>query len=534
MTFHEALTALRTQLQSVCIVHRSGLIDLRAPLNIVRARRRVRKLGPLAAGVVTNAAADGSRIAIVDQTQSLSYSELHTLTDVVANRWENSGISDIDVIAILSPDNWQSIAAAVAAAKVGARTVLVNTGFSARQLADVVAREHVTALVCDDTLRGNADAIGSEVRRLNVAQVTSTHRRVRRRLPHRQGGFVLLTGGTTGTPKGAPRSVVSPLSAAQFVDRVPLRRAQTTLLCAPLFHGTALSQLILATNLCHTIVLLGKFDAARAVEAISAHRCQVVVLVPTMLRRIVDLGDSVLDRQDLRSVEVVFTAGSALPTALGERAASVFGPHIYNFYGSTETGTATIATPTDWQQSPGCVGKPPVGVQIRLYNPDTGAIIDQPGVTGIVHVRNSLSFQGYSDGGNKEVRDGYMSSGDLGHWDVNENLHIDGRSDDMIVSGGENVFPGEIEDLLISHPDVAEAAVFGVDDDDFGQRLAAVITLRCPDSDANPTDNDIKAYVKSHLARFKVPRDVAIIDELPHTAAGKVDRARVRALFTPR
>jgi fatty-acyl-CoA synthase len=195
----------------------------------------------------------------------------------------------------------------------------------------------------------------------------------------------------------------------------------------------------------------------------------------------------------------------------------LFGDNLYNLYGSTEVAWATIATPADLRAAPGTAGKPPRGTVVRLFDDDGNEV--GPGETGRIFVGNDLAFEGYTGGGNKDAIEGLLSSGDVGHFDEGGRLFIDGRDDDMIVSGGENVFPGEVEDLLAGHEAIAEAAVFGVDDEKFGQRLKAVVVTR---DGSDVSADELKQFVKSNLAGYKVPRDVEFVDELPRTSTGKV------------
>ncbi len=195
----------------------------------------------------------------------------------------------------------------------------------------------------------------------------------------------------------------------------------------------------------------------------------------------------------------------------------LFGDNLYNLYGSTEVAWATIATPEDLRAAPGTAGKPPRGTTVRLFDDDDNEVA--AGETGRIFVGNDLAFEGYTGGGNKAAIEGLLSSGDVGHFDDGGRLFIDGRDDDMIVSGGENVFPGEVEDLLAGHAAISEAAVFGVEDEQFGQRLKAVVVTR---GGKDLSADDVKRYVKSNLAGYKVPRDVEFVDELPRTSTGKV------------
>jgi fatty-acyl-CoA synthase len=190
---------------------------------------------------------------------------------------------------------------------------------------------------------------------------------------------------------------------------------------------------------------------------------------------------------------------------------------VYNLYGSTEVAYATIATPEDLAAEPGCVGRVVRGAMVKVLD-EVGRDVPT-GTTGRIFVGNSVQFDGYTGGGTKEIVNGLMSSGDVGHFDDAGRLFIDGRDDDMIVSGGENLFPGEVEEALMAHPEIVEAAVIGVPDEQYGQRLRSFVALR---PGASLTEQDVKDYVKSRLARFKVPRDVIFVEALPRNPTGKV------------
>jgi acyl-CoA synthetase (AMP-forming)/AMP-acid ligase II len=210
------------------------------------------------------------------------------------------------------------------------------------------------------------------------------------------------------------------------------------------------------------------------------------------------------------------------------RAQGTIGDKVYNFYGSTEVAYATFATPEDLRAAPGCAGRVPFGATVRLYDPN-GRVVEGVGKVGRIFVGNGFQFDGYTGGGNKEVIDGLMSTGDVGHFDAAGRLFIDGRDDDMIVSGGENLFPGEIEELLVTHPAIEETSVIGVDDPEFGKRLAAFV-VRKPGAEL--TEDDVREFVKDNLARYKVPRDVTFLDALPRTPTGKVLKRRLREMHT--
>jgi fatty-acyl-CoA synthase len=194
-----------------------------------------------------------------------------------------------------------------------------------------------------------------------------------------------------------------------------------------------------------------------------------------------------------------------------------FGDNLYNLYGSTEVAWATIATPEDLRAAPGTAGKPPHGTRIAILDEQGRPV--PTGETGRIFVGNEMRMEGYTGGGGKEQIDGLLCSGDVGHLDSEGRLFVDGRDDEMIVSGGENVFPREVEDLLAGHEAVKEVAVVGVDDEQWGQRLRAYVVLH---EGAELDEEQVKRYVKENLAAYKVPRDVEFLDELPRNATGKV------------
>jgi fatty-acyl-CoA synthase len=242
-----------------------------------------------------------------------------------------------------------------------------------------------------------------------------------------------------------------------------------------------------------------------------------IVVVPVMLQRMLDLDDSEWEGKEFPKLRIIFVSGSQLGAELAQRATERFGPVIYNLYGSTEIAFATIATPDDLDANASTVGRVVHGAVVKILD-DDGHELGQ-GESGRIFVGNAIQFEGYTGGGSKEEVGGLMASGDVGHFDEHERLFIDGRDDEMIVSGGENVFPAEVEELLAGHEGVTEAAAIGVEDKDFGQRLKAFVVKR---DGASLTEDEIKSYVKDNLARYKVPREVVFLDELPRNATGKV------------
>jgi fatty-acyl-CoA synthase len=277
---------------------------------------------------------------------------------------------------------------------------------------------------------------------------------------------------------------------------------------------------LVGATLGNKVVTARRFKPEGTLGLIADHRADMLVAVPTMLHRMVELAPDVIARYDTSSLKAILISGSALTPELSNRVRDTFGDVLYNMYGSTECGIATVATPDELRTAPGTAGRSPVTSEVVLFDEDDRRV-DGANKRGRIFIRNVSPFEGYTDGRRKQVIDGYMSSGDTGHFDENGLLFVDGRDDDMIVSGGENVFPQEVENLLAEHPDVSDAAVVGVDDAEFGKRLRAFVVL-APDAQQN--EELIKLYVKDNLARHKVPRDIVFIDELPRNATGKLLR----------
>ncbi|SDI89478.1 fatty-acyl-CoA synthase [Frankineae bacterium MT45] len=523
------------------VLVRRGIVPLRLDHGI-QSLIAMRRLGPVAGAAAASAMRHGDHHALADERGVLTYGDLDRRSNALARAWIAAGVNEKSVVAVLCRDHRGLIDSIIASAKVGAKLLLMNTGFSKPQLADVAAREGVNVIVYDEEFTDLLSALPSNVTRyLGWQDAPGTQGNGLRDIesliqrtddapvaapPKDSGGLVLLTSGTTGTPKGAPRQVTSPLAAAYFLERIPLGKGEPIFIAAPLFHATGFSQFIMAFSLGAKLVVRRRFDPEATMAAMAEHRCTALVAVPTMLQRMADLPDETIRRYDLSPLRIIFLAGSALSPELGQRVTSLWGDVIHNLYGSTEVAVITVATPQDWREAPGTVGYPPHGCTVRLYDENNNEI-KEVGVVGRIFAGSSLAFGGYTDGGNKQIIDGLLSSGDVGHFDAKGRLFVDGRDDDMIVSGGENVFPLEVENLLISHPDVLDVSVLGVEDDAFGQRLAAFLVLK---EDAKLDDEGVRAFVKENLARYKVPRDVRFLEKLPRNATGKVLKNDLRAL----
>jgi acyl-CoA synthetase (AMP-forming)/AMP-acid ligase II len=523
---------LGQRLHTVRTLIGAGIVRPTRPDKLVRLGLTLRRYGPTpAAGYSSNALRYPHAPAVIDELGTLTYAEVHRRTNALAHSLADAGVVEGDGVAIMCRNHRGFIDATVACSKLGAHALYLNTAFAGPQITEVVKREGPKALIYDQEFAELTADAGHRRKRFvawteaDAEQSDPTLEQLIERgdpsdpvAPSEPGRVVILTSGTTGAPKGASRSQPETLDpAAALLSKIPLKARETTMIAAPLFHSWGFAHFTLGMALSSALVLKRKFDPEGTLSATAQHQASALIVVPVMLQRILELDSEVLSRYQLDELRVIALSGSALSPALTERAIEVFGEVLYNLYGSTEVAWAAIATPQDLRDAPGTVGRPPRGTIVKLFD-DDGKEVSR-GETGRIFVANEMLFEGYTGGGSKDVIDGLMATGDVGHFDEAGRLFVDGRDDEMIVSGGENVFPQEVEELLTRHDDVADVAVVGVEDEEFGQRLKAVVV---PRSGASLSEDDVKSYVKKHLARYKVPREVEFLDELPRNATGKV------------
>ena len=516
---------------TVRVLGRAGVIRSYGPRKLVGLGRAVLRWGTgPAGGFASLAVRTPDRVGLIDELGELTFGELHRRSNALARGLQSLGVGEGDSVAVMCRNHRGFVDASIAVAKLGADILYLNTAFAGPQLVDVLQRERPTVVVHDEEFTALLAKADVEQRLLawvdgasesdeTLEALIAAHDDSELSAPGRHARIVILTSGTTGTPKGAPRKEAGIDAAVSMLSRMPLRAGWTTHIAAPLFHTWGFAHLALAMLLGSTVVLRRRFDPEGALRAIEEHRCESFVVIPVMLQRILALPDDILDAHALETLQVVAASGSALPGTMALSWMDHFGDNLYNIYGSTEVAYASIATPEDLRAQPGSAGMPPYGTVVKIFDED-GHEVEQGGV-GRIFVGNNMLFEGYTGGGSKDMIDGLMSTGDVGRFDPDGRLYVEGRDDEMIVSGGENVFPKEVEDCLVGHDAVAEAAAIGVDDDDYGKRLRAFVSLRVAGS-GQPGEDDLKAHVKAHLAGYKVPREIVILDELPRNATGKV------------
>jgi fatty-acyl-CoA synthase len=515
------------------VLTQSGVIQPFGPATLVGLVKSLRTWGMGVAGGFTAVAIRfPDRVGIIDELGELTYREIDERSNALADELAHRGVRAGDGVALLARNHRGFLDAALAISKLGANVLLLNTAFAAPQLGEVCEREDAKLIIHDEEFDQLVDRAGVSTPRLlawtdsavtaragreTIEQLIASGSRARRTPPDQEGKVVILTSGTTGTPKGAPRGSGNLEAAVALLDRLPLRAGWRTHVAAPLFHTWGFAHLSLAMLLGSTVVLSRRFEPENALTVLTEHQCDSFVVIPVMLQRIMRLPKKTLDSYDLSHVKVVAASGSALPGNLAIEWMDEFGDTLYNIYGSTEVAWASVAQPRDMRAAPGTAGKPPVNTVVRLYDHEGKEV--PTGETGRIFVGNSMLFEGYTGGGHKESIDGLMSSGDVGRFDADGHLFVEGRDDEMIVSGGENVFPKEVEDCLAHHEAVVEVAAIGVDDDEFGKRLRAFVVIG---EGQKVTEDELREHVKANLARYKVPRDFVFLDELPRNATGKI------------
>lgn len=507
---------------------RSGLLSPPGPVAAFRLLREVSRGGTNPFTLLAVAAARWpNRAAIIDDDGILSYRELQSRAESLARQLVRRGVEPGQAVGILCRNGRGFVQGVFAGALTGADVVLVNTDFRTDALAAALSTHDIKTMVSDNEFAERVQAADESVLIVDPATVTAGDGDRRPELAA-AGRIVLLTSGTTGKPKGVPRSPHMRSAVGVWVtilDRTRLRTGSRISVAMPMFHGLGLGMLMLAVGLGGTVLTNRHFDAEAALAQASLHRAHAFTAVPIVLARILDLPHAVRARNPVPALRVVMSSGDRLDPSLGQRFMDTYGDILYNGYGSTEVGIGALATPTDLRDAPETVGKPVAGCPIRIFDENDKPV--GPGVTGRIFVGGELAAEGYTGSGAWPVVDNMTSTGDMGYLDEAGRLYIVGREDDMIISGGENVYPRAVENALAEHPDVFDNAVIGVPDERFGHRLAAFVVL-APDRNADETA--LREYLHDKVSRFEQPRDIRIVSSLPRNPAGKVIRSELSTL----
>ena len=517
---------------------RAGVIAPLRPdkyLRIVTAMQRENMA--ITSGFAAAAQRCPDRAGLVDELGILTWRQIDRRADALAAALQALPGGQPEIIGLMARNHRGFVDALIAANRIGADVLLLNTSFAGPALAEVLEREgagKTVAVIYDEeftdtverALAGSPETTrivawteNPDERQPTVEGLITEHLGQEPERATAKSRTILLTSGTTGTPKGATHSGGDPSVLKAILDRTPWRAEQPVVIVAPMFHAWGFSQLAFAASMSCTIITRRKFDPEATLELVDKHRATGLCVVPVMFDRIMDLPEEVLDKYSGRSLRFASASGSRMRPDVVISFMDRFGDVIYNNYNATEAGMIATATPRDLRAAPDTAGIPAEGTEIRILDADFNEV--PTGETGGIYVRNSTQFDGYTSGKTKDFHEGFMSSGDVGYVDVVGRLFVVGRDDEMIVSGGENVYPIEVEKTLAAHPDVAEATVLGVDDEQYGQRLAAFVVLN---DGAAATPDTLKQHVRDNLANYKVPREITVLDELPRSITGKISR----------
>jgi len=461
----------------------------------------------------------GDRIALTDERETRTYRQLFerskALADELRDKW---GLAAGQKAGLLCRNHVPCVEAVFAVSATGADLLLLNPDMGADQLDGILGQHDPDLLIADEEFGSKLSQTSFSKRVLWSGQASepariragSGGRPTRRRAS--SGRLALLTGGTTGRARTAVHrpSLFRYLDVFDdFVSRLNILACERAYVATPLCHGYGLAVLLLFLAIGRQVALQRGFDAEKACRLIRERRIDVVTVVPLMLHRMLKTGAA-----DLRSLRCIASGGAELGPKLASETRRLVGDVLYNLYGTSETGLNMIATPRDLARRPGTVGKPVKGVRVKIVDADGREL--GVGQVGQLVVR-SRGAAGH--------RAGWMATGDLGCRDEEGYYFLRGRTDSMIVSGGENVYPRDVELVLLAHPKVADAAVIGVADDEFGQRLKA---FAVPETGETATPEELMEWLRPRLARYQMPREIAIVDRLPYTPLGKLDRKRLR------
>jgi acyl-CoA synthetase (AMP-forming)/AMP-acid ligase II len=502
---------------------RSGLLRPPAPVPLVRLLGEVGKGGANPYVLLAVAAARWpDRIAIVDDDSVSSYRQLRSETDALASQLLGEGVGAGQAVGIMCRNGRGFVRAVFATALIGGDVVLLNTDFQSDALAAALSAHRIRTVVCDAEFADRLRVADEVVTVVDAATTKTVQHGDRRPKVAAAGRIILLTSGTTGEPKGVPRTPRIRSAVGVWVtilDRTRLRTGSRISVAMPMFHGLGLGMLMFTLGLGGTVLTQRRFDAEVALAQASLYRADAFTAVPVVLARILDLPEAVRARNPVPALRVVISSGDRLDPVLAQRFMDSYGDILYNGYGSTEVGIGALATPADLRHAPETVGKPVAGCPVRIFDDNDHPVA--PHVTGRVFVGGDLASEGYTGGGGKAVVNDMTSTGDMGYLDDSGRLFIVGREDDMIISGGENVYPRSVENALAKHPDVADNAVVGVTDERFGHRLAAYVV---PRSGSELDEEGLREYLQGKVSRFEQPRDIHFLPSLPRNPAGKVLR----------
>ncbi|SEG84588.1 long-chain acyl-CoA synthetase [Thermomonospora echinospora] len=497
-----------------------------------------------------HAEARPDQAALTDERGVTTWSELNARVDRLAGALRGLGLTTGDAIAIHSGNRREYFELMAAAGHIGLRYVLVNWHWTAEELAYVLADAGVSALFSEaDFAAVAAEAAGrAPVRAFAVGGDIPGFTPYEEFLaggPDAEPGDqcmgvpMIYTSGTTGRPKGVTRKLMTagaPLEIARmvgdlFAQVLLIPPAGRSLLVGPVYHSAQWLFSHALLNAGRSVVMRRSFDAAETLRLIDEHAITNVHLVPTQFVRLLRLPERVRAAFDGSSLAAVWHGAAPCPPEVKRRMIDWFGPVVHEYYGSTEASVNTIITAREWLQRPGSVGRPLPTTQVHVLREDGTPAA--PGEHGRLWFRytsgDDVEYWG-DEAKTASVHrpDGLFTTGDIGYFDSDGYLFLADRAIDMIISGGVNIYPAEIEGVLITHPAVADVAVFGVPDEEYGESVKAAVELTSGSTPSPRLAEELIAHCRASLAGYKAPRSIDFLDELPRTPTGKLYKRLLR------
>jgi fatty-acyl-CoA synthase len=494
------------------------------------------------------------KAALIWRGRTTTWSELDERIDRLSVGLVRRGIGPKKSVILMMRNRQELVELGAAAARGGAAAVSISWRSTPKELVYLAAHSGARGIVTEPELLStieqvrdelppefleNVFVVGGAATRSGSVRTTALDTLFDDATPGRHGegyvndddaAVVIYTSGTTGQPKGAVRKFPKEtmLAAFRFLNETPLRVDDVHLVACPLYHSTAFGFMSLSAVLGQTVVLMDEFKAEPFLELVERYGVSTTAVVPTMLHRVLDLPKATRAKYDARTLRAVFSGGAPLPASLATDFMDAFGDVLFNFYGATETGLVTLAKPADLRAAPGTIGNALPGNEIRLLGYDGHDVA--PGEVGELYVKNHMLVAGYHNDAAataQSMRDGFFSVGDLARRDASGHYFIEGRKRDMVISGGVNVYPAEVEGVLEQHPGVREVAVVGVADREWGERVRAFVVLN---EGASVDEGELKAFARERLAGPKVPREYVFLDALPRNPTGKVLKRDLREM----
>jgi fatty-acyl-CoA synthase len=489
------------------------------------------------------------RVAFESEERTLTYGEVDEHIDRIASALRRRGFRPRDGAVMMLKNRPESFELASAMSRLGGSGVAVSWHSTAAELAYLVNHSQARGIFFESELWPVVDAarrdmpaidermlfpVGADLPGLTcVDEMREERPDSELKSAEQEGAVIIYTSGTTGKPKGAVRrfSRGQLEGWAAFIGATPMHVRDRHLCVCPLYHSTGLVFASMCLMLGGTVVLQREFDADTFLDALNRHQIDTTTLVPTMLHRVLALPDEEIARHKPASLRALFCGGAQLPPTLATRALEKLGPVLYHFYGATETGLVTLASPDDLQAAPATIGRELDACVIRLMDDEGKEVAD--GAVGELFVRNSTLVDGYHRDANatqSSIRDGFFSVGDLAMRDAAGRLQIVGRKRDVVISGGVKIYPVEVEQALEDHPDISQAAVIGVPDEEWGERLRAFVV---PRAGVALSGAALRTFCKESLSGPKVPREWAFVDRLPANPTGKILKRELREYQGP-